>query len=200
MDLAGRTGIEQALQLLGELMAARGEQLRIVVIGGAAMNLRGLVSRATTDVDILAFGDPRAEESGNRSRIMEPPDPLPAWLLRDIRTVAGDLRLDSHWLNTGPAGQWKQGLPPGLADRIEWRGFGPLEVGLVGRIDLIYFKLYAAADHTGPESVHFQDLLALRPSGAELDAAEAWTRHQDPSPEFTEVLRKVVRHAKRVIQ
>jgi hypothetical protein len=162
MELAGAAGIARALGLLGELMAVRGERLRIVVIGGAAMNLLGFVSRATTDIDILAFGAP-----GDSSSIVEPPAPLPEWLLRHVRTIASDLGLDPHWLNTGPAGQWQQGLPPGLAARIQWRSFGPLEVGLVDRLDLIYFKVYAAADDTGPESVHFQDLLALRPSPRE---------------------------------
>jgi hypothetical protein len=198
MEFAGAPGIARALGLLGELMAAQGERLRIVVIGGAAMNLLGFVSRATTDVDILAFGAPGSEPPGDSPSIVEPPSPLPAWLMGHVRTIASDLGLDPHWLNTGPAGQWKQGLPPGLAARIQWRSFGPLEVGLVDRLDLIYFKVYAAADDTGPESVHFQDLLALRPSSNELDAAEAWTREQDPSPGFTDVLRKVVSHARRI--
>jgi hypothetical protein len=200
MDLNGKTGIEQALGLLGELMAARGERLRIVVIGGAAMNLLGFVSRATTDVDILAFGAPDGAASDGAPIIVEPPAPLPDWLVRDIQIVAQDAGLDRLWLNCGPAGQWKQGLPPGLATRIEWRAFGPLAVGLVGRIDLIYFKLYAAADQTGPESVHFQDLLALRPQAAELLAAEVWVRQQDPSPGFVDVLRKVAIHAERLAQ
>lgn len=200
MELAGAPGIARALGLLGELMAARGERLRIVVIGGAAMNLLGFVSRATTDVDILAFGSPESEPPGGAPSIVEPPAQLPEWLMRHVRSIASDLGLDHNWLNTGPAGQWRQGLPPGLASRLQWRRFGPLEVGLVDRLDLIYFKVYAAADDTGPESVHFQDLLALRPSPQELGAAEAWTREQDPSPGFTDVLRKVVSHAVRILE
>ena len=77
MGLAGAPGIARALGLLGELMTARGERLRIVVIGGAAMNLLGFVSRATTDVDILAFGSPEGEPPGSASSIVEPPTPLP---------------------------------------------------------------------------------------------------------------------------
>lgn len=199
MDLEGQAGIERALRLLGELMAAAGERLRIVVVGGAAMNLLGFVARTTTDVDILAFGAPEIRPPAELPSIVEPPEPLPEWLMGHARTIATDLGLDRHWLNSGPAGQWKQGLPPGLAGRIRWRSYGPLEVGLVGRVDLIFFKLYAAADDTGPGSVHFQDLLALHPSPQELDAAEAWTREQDTSPGFTDELRKVVNHARRII-
>lgn len=46
-----------------------------------------------------------------------------------------------------------------------------LDVGLIGRYDLIFFKLYAAADHASPGSVHARDLLALSPTREELDAA-----------------------------
>lgn len=99
-------------------------------------------------------------------------------------------------MNTGPALQWKQGLPEGLQDRIEWRRYAALRVGVVDRRDLIHFKLYAAADSTGPSSVHYQDLVALNPTSEELQAAENWTRTQDPSPSFQTVLGQVVEHAK----
>ena len=72
--------------------------------------------------------------------LREPPEPIPAPLARAAGTVARDLHLDEHWLNTGPALQWRTGLPPGLA----------------GRDDLIFFKLFAAADSSGPRSVHYQ--------------------------------------------
>lgn len=45
-------------------------------------------------------------------------------------------------------------------------------VGLVHRNDLVFFKLFASVDSGGPKSVHYQDLIALRPSPGELlDAA-----------------------------
>lgn len=62
--------------------------------------------------------------------------------------------------------------------------------------DLIFFKLYAAADHTGVRSVHFQDLLALQPADAELGAAAEWVREQDPAPEFADVVSIVIQHAR----
>src|SRR5260370_30916003 len=64
-------GIARALRLLGELLQARGQRFQIVVIGGAAVNLLGIVSRATTDVDILAFarpGDPNWLNAGPASQ------------------------------------------------------------------------------------------------------------------------------------
>ena len=106
------------------------------------------------------------------------------------------MNLEATWLNAGPALQWKQGLPPGLETRIDWRCYGGgLDVGVVARVNLIYFKLYAAADQTSPASVHFQDLLALRPTAQELANATAWVREQDASSEFHTVVDRVVDHA-----
>lgn len=65
--------IERALQLVGELLAARQVNFRIAVIGGSALNLLGLVSRATTDVDILAFGKP--PDTAERSSWARPRSP-----------------------------------------------------------------------------------------------------------------------------
>jgi hypothetical protein len=111
--------------------------------------------------------------------------------------------LDADWLNTGPALQWQQGLPPGLAERVEWRHYGPrddasvgLEVGLVSRYDMVFFKVYAAADHANTKSVHYNDLLALQPTDAELDAAAEWVRSQDASPIFREIVSQLVTHVR----
>ena len=189
--------IATALRRVGELLAADRERLSIVVIGGAAMNLLGIVERATKDVDILAIGNSTPSSGG--LPLSEPPTPLPQPLLNAIQTVARDMNLETTWLNAGPALQWKQGLPPGLETRIDWRSYGGgLDVGVVARVDLISFKLYAAADQTSPESVHFQDLLALRPTAQELANAAAWVREQDTSPEFHSVVERVVDHAIRM--
>lgn len=189
MEFTGKEGIETALQLVGELLQARALRFRIVIIGGAAANLLGYVERATNDVDILAFGD----RAGSGPIQLRPPDePIPEPLEQAAQTVARDLNLDPYWLNTGPAGFWKTGLPPGLAARLRWRVYGGLEVGLVDRHDLIFFKLYAAMDHRGPDSVHFQDLLALAPTDQELEAAGQWVREQDPTPIVAEQTLKVI--------
>jgi len=156
----------------------------------------GDVERATTDVDILAFATPRANAAPDQSTLREPPEPIPAALARAAATVGRDLGLDEHWLNTGPALQWRAGLPPGLAGRVEWLRYSALWVGLVARYDLIFFKLFAAADSSGPRSVHYQDLLALRPSAAECDAAVEWVSTQDASPAFADVLHRVANHVR----
>jgi len=181
--------IEELLAATGEHLEVEKERVGIVVLGGAALNLLGVVSRTTRDVDVLAVGQENA--SSDEFEIV-PPDPLPEPLQRALRTVARDFGLPNDWMDTKAGLQWRTGLPPGLEDRLDWRRYGGLQVGLVSRYDLVFFKLYAAADSGSPESVHYQDLLALEPTEEELEAAEAWVREQDPSPGFASILEVVL--------
>jgi hypothetical protein len=79
-----------------------------------------------------------------------------------------------------------------------WRRFGnALDVGIVSRYDLIFFKLFAAADDIGTAGVHYQDLIALEPTSEELRVAAALVRSQDASAEFAGILEQVVTHVRR---
>lgn len=152
--------------MVGELLQADGESASIVIIGGAALNLLGVVSRTTRDVDVVA--------------------------MKAVETVARDLGLAPNWLNRGPASQWEIGLPTGFAGRLHWRSYGPLHVGIADQLDLIHFKLEAAADQPSSESNrHLEDLLALRPSDGDLDAAVAWVKEKNVGPGYHEVVNKV---------
>jgi hypothetical protein len=182
--------IERGLSAVGELLAADGVELGIVVVGGTALNLLGIVQRTTSDVDVLAVLRDGTHPS---TEALRPPDPLPEPLQRAIARVARDFQFPADWINTTVGLQWQTGLPPGLADRLHWKRYGGLHVGLADRIDLIYLKLYAAADSGGPTSVHVQDLLALRPTARDLEAA-AWVRTQDPTPAFAGILAEVMAH------
>jgi hypothetical protein len=179
--------LPQALQAVGDLLEAEGARATIVVVGGATLNLLGLVERTTHDVDVIARVD--------AGMTLVPPDPLPPALQRAIARVARDFGLMDDWLNTMVARQWQQGLPPGLAQDVQWRSYGALDVGLVGRRTLIALKLFATADQS-PRSVHAQDLLALAPSEAELREAAAWVITQDASPLFPEIVAKVVEYVR----
>lgn len=68
-------------------------------------------------------------------------------------------------------------------------------VGLVGRRTLIALKLFAAVDQ-GPRSVHYQDLVALSPAPAELEAAAEWVATQDVSEACAVMLQEVIHHVK----
>lgn len=185
--------IERGLAAVGELLAAEGVDVGIVVVGGVAMNLLGIVKRTTTDVDVLALVSSPAD---TRQVELAPPEPFPEPLRRAIAIVARDFQLPDDWMNTVVGLQWQTGLPPGLESRLHWRRYGGLRVGLADRYDLIFLKLYAAADSGGPSSIHFQDLLGLRPTEPELLAAAAWVRGQDPTPEFARILEQVIAHAR----
>lgn len=193
MDASPISQIERGLGAVGDLLAAEGVEIGIVVVGGTALNLLGIVQRTTNDVDVLAILQNRA---GSGGVTLAPPDPLPEPLQRAIARVARDFQLPEDWMNTVVGLQWQTGLPPGLERRLRWRRYEGLRVGLVARYDLIFLKLYAAADSGGPSGVHFQDLLALRPTEHELQAAVAWVREQDPTPEFSTIVEQVMTHAR----
>jgi hypothetical protein len=168
--------IEEALSALGELLGAARAPLEIVVIGGAALQVLGFVTRPTADVDVVAILD-----HGLRSA-----DPLPAPLVAAVHRVAVDFGLPEEWLNPGPTAMLQWGLPEGFVERLTSRRYGALTVHFASRFDQIHFKLFAFVDLGGGR--HEADLAALHPTREELLAAAAWTRTQDPSPGFHSVL------------
>ncbi|MGH7427712.1 MAG: hypothetical protein ACREJ4_05060 [Candidatus Methylomirabilaceae bacterium] len=113
--------LDRALEATGALLPRRGQTAAIVVVGGTALNLLGVVERFTGDVHVIATATPRREGLPENIR---PPDPLPAPLAEAVATVARDLGLPPDWLNTTVGGQWKTGLPhqdpsPPMADALE---------------------------------------------------------------------------------
>ncbi|HEX8829936.1 MAG TPA: hypothetical protein VF705_02165 [Longimicrobium sp.] len=183
--------LPEALAAVGALLAADGAHVAIVVVGGASLNLLGLIGRTTQDVDVIARAVPAPGTAGG----LVPPDPLPPVLVRAVARVARDFALPDDWINTVVAKQWSQGLPPWLADDLEWRRYGGLDVGLAGRRTLIALKLFAAVDQS-PRSVHAQDLGALAPTDTELEDAAAWVVTQDASPEFPRLVQEMTEHVR----
>lgn len=57
-DLTSGSDIEEALTRVSAVLEAYAEAFGIVILGGAALNLLGVVARTTTDVDILAVARP----------------------------------------------------------------------------------------------------------------------------------------------
>ncbi len=168
-----------ALETLGALVQERGLAFDVVVAGGGALLLEGLVLRPTNDLDIVALVEAGAWISAS---------PLPEELLRAAREVAGALDLGEDWLNPGPTSLLDLGLPPGFAARAATRDYGGLTVRVAAREDQVALKLYAAADHWPHQGKHLQDLRELGPSSDELRRAAAWCRTHDPSPGFRDVL------------
>lgn len=178
--------IEEALQATGELLAAAGESIAVIAVGGAGLAVLGAVPRLTNDVDIIAMASETSE-----GLVFSDARPLPAVLQQAAATVARDLGLPSDWLNSEVGLQFAMGLPPGMADELEWRNYAGLRVGFAGRKALIQLKLFAAADNA-PRSVHTQDLIAMGSTQEELEAAAIWVVEQDAAPEFATMVRRVI--------
>jgi len=178
--------IDRLLNAVGELLAERGHEVAIIVVGGASLSVMGWVSRVTTDVDVIA----RAEREDGEWVLIRP-DPFPDVLVEAARTVARDFSLPAGWLNAAVGDQWPQGLPPGMAEELSWREYGALHVGFAGRHTLIALKLFASVDQ-GPRSVHFQDLVHLKPSQDELIQAAEWVANQDAGDEFPNLVNQAV--------
>jgi hypothetical protein len=181
-----RTGLERALGTLGDVITFRGQGYEIVLVGGGDLVLRGVVSRATRDADIVGqrLGDGR----------IVPLRRLPDGLAKAVVEVADAHDLAPDWLNVGPESLLELGLPAGFEDRLTARHYGGLTVWLAGVYDLICFKLYAAADHWPSRDRHLDDLRTLRPTEADLLSAARWSMTHDPSPAFRSQLAAVLAH------
>lgn len=172
--------------LNGRLERNEAPPIGIVVCGGAAMIVTGLLSRTTTDVDIVAILD--------ESERLVAPVPLPDSLLRAAAEVAEIMQLPENWLNNGPSrdegGLFQMGLPEGFQDRLHLSEYGyHLTVYFIDRIDQIHFKLYAAVDRGG---YHISDLEALHPTTEELTRAARWALTHDVSPGFRMLLKRLL--------
>ncbi len=174
--------LEGALTILGQLLADRGYHYEIVAIGGGSLLLLKLIERTTKDLDLVAL---------LKNGELMPADPLPSALLQAAEDVGKALNFEKDWLNTGPASLLEGGLPQGFVNRIHTRNYKGLIVHLADRFDQICFKLYATVDQ-GPDSKHFADLIALKPTITELEQARSWCISHDVSENFSRELGKAL--------
>ena len=182
-----RTTLDLAMRSLAiRLEENDADRVEIVVCGGSALILTGMVPRTTKDVDIVAL---------IRSGALISPAPLPPALCQAAQEVAEDLALDLNWLNNGPSsgegGLFQMGLPDGFLGRLTSEPHGDhLLVHFVGRLDQIYFKLYASVDRGG---YHIEDLRSLEPTSDELEGACRWCMTHDVSDGFLMVLKRMLK-------
>lgn len=177
--------------MLSAALEARGiAGVELVVIGGAALNILGVVVRPTRDVDVLAICEGRDADG---APVLIKHKPLPASVASAALVVADALGLDPNWLNAGPADLLDWGMPAGFEQRLAALAYGAnLVVHTPAREDLICLKVYAAAD-TGIGR-HTEDLEALQADCDELLAGARWAHTQDPSEGFRTMLLGLLRH------
>ncbi|MBL4683565.1 MAG: hypothetical protein JKY37_03160 [Nannocystaceae bacterium] len=177
-----RGALERALETLGAVLEDRGERFEVFVIGGGSLLLTGFIQRPTQDIDVVAMAKGTDLVSAH---------PLPGELVAAVEDVASLYGLAKDWLNAGPTALLDLGLPSGFRGRTKTQAYGGLLVHHAGRIDQVFFKLYATVD-TGPRSKHAQDLQRLKPTPRELLDAARWSRTHDPSEPFESQLLQVL--------
>lgn len=156
----------ETLEAFDDYLAERGLTLRAVVIGGTALNLLGVIARATKDCDVLA-------------------PPLPATLIEAARSFASEVRngggvLQDDWLINGPS-SLADVLPSGWDARLVPVFSGvAIQLQCLGREDLLRSKLFALCDR----GIDLGDCLALAPSASELTLILPWLEKQDANPDW----------------
>lgn len=111
--------LEQALQTLGAVLSARKQHESLVLVGGGALVLLGLVDRSTKDLDVVAcMRDDQLREAR----------PFSEALTEAIRDVAVALDLAPDWQNPGPADLLQLGLPAGFVRRAHHRDYGDMQL------------------------------------------------------------------------
>lgn len=185
--------VDMALAQLGKrLLYADATHVTIVVWGGSALQIQGLSTRTTQDVDVCAAAlHPEASPAASGAAT------LPGAFLEAVQAVARDLGLNPGWLNTAAAEVLDvYGSPPGMEERLDARDYGPLLRALfLSRLDRIHFKILAAADPKAPER-HLEDPVhRLRPTPGETRLAVAWLLDR----RTTSWMRGTVRHVVEVL-
>jgi len=147
-------------------LAERALRFEGVIVGGAALNLLGIVMRPTRDCDVLH-------------------PTLPEEIKAAARAFAAEMRregtaLEDGWLNNGPSALVKQ-LPDSWEKRLQTVFSGvALKLQSLGREDLLRTKLFALCDR----GLDLADCLALAPTADELATLLPWVEEQDLNPDW----------------
>lgn len=145
-----------------------------IICGGSALNLLKLNVRTTRDIDLLGEAMVGPE---NIELIV--PEGFPPNVQLCIDEVAQSNSLPANWVNLGPVRIAKYGLPQNYKQRLTEFSIGShLTLYVIGRVDLIALKLYAAGDDLSPrQAVHLGDLKIMAPTYEELEFSLEWLRN-----------------------
>jgi hypothetical protein len=164
----------EILKLFDQHLATRKLRFDAVVIGGAALNLLGVVSRLTKDCDILTPEIPKEIGEASHDFALQ------------VRASGGTLQDD--WLNNGPA-SLKNQLLSGWEGRLQTVFTGQAtRLRSLGREDLLCAKVFALCDR----GIDLGDCVALAPSEAELAKLLPWLEQQDANPQWPAHVRATV--------
>lgn len=166
---------EELLKALGEVLEAQDDEpLDIVVCGGMALILQGIVVRRTVDIDGL--GIVVRDESGLR---VAPPSSIDNFN-NAVQRVGNLYSEQPDWFNFAATNQLEMAMPEGLIERAQVRVYGNrLTVRLCSRFDIVHLKMMASLDRGEEQTT---DLIRMRPSEDEARAAASWCLEQGCSP------------------
>jgi hypothetical protein len=158
--------MREIISRFDQYLSIQGLRFEAVAIGGAALNLLGVVARPTKDCDILSPEIPAEIAEASRSFAVE------------LRKEGGALQDD--WLNNGPV-SLADHLLRGWADRLQPLFTGKaIHLHSLYRRDLLCAKLFALCDR----GIDLGDCVALAPTSDELVAVLSWLEQQDANPDW----------------
>lgn len=161
--------IHLALTTLGRQMAlAYAREVQLLCCGGSGLCVLEILSRATKDVDALAF----IVDEHN----LKPIETFSPEMDQAILATAKIHGLEDDWFNAEASILLKHGLPAGILERSSQhaRQYGPcLRVQFIGRSDQVALKIYAAMDPVKGRR-HEEDLVAMDPTKKEIKHALEW--------------------------
>ncbi|MBU4176008.1 MAG: hypothetical protein KKB90_02935 [Actinobacteria bacterium] len=173
--------IDVYLTALGDILdTEEAEPVRLFICGSVALMMQGLVKRdRTRDVDCAGF-----VEIVDGSLMIERPV-LGQPLRNAIQRVARAYSLPETWLSFRSRMLLDNGLPDGLAERLQERQYGErLTIMLASRRDMVFFKLKAAI----ARDKDLPDLLDMEPTDEELSSAAAWCIEQGATREEVDMV------------
>ena len=154
------------IEAFDRFLAEQAYPCELIVIGGAALALLGIIRRPTRDCDVL---DPLLE-----SRLIAMSQEFAQ------RQTAIGVPLDQDWLNNGPV-SLAAVLPSGWRSRVVVVLQGrALCVRSLGRQDLLASKLWALCDR----GTDIGDCVALAPTVGEVASLRPWLHDQDANQDW----------------
>ncbi len=159
---------KKVLEALAKALSDK-KQYQLYICGGAALNLLGISSRETADIDVL---EPKLDEALKNAGDL----------------VAKEFGLSEKWLNNGPASLIRD-LAPGWQERavLAFSESG-LKVYSLARQELINSKLWAACDRIQD----INDMVFLDPSEEELETAKKWVLPLDASELWPDIIEQCI--------
>lgn len=158
---------EEYLAALGSILEKESEEpVDIIVCGGMALILQGLIDRRTRDIDGMALVVMENGAYVLKKPVMEKP-------IKDaIQRVAAVYGITNHWLSFQARTLLDDDLPEGIVERAEVRRYGEkLTVRLISRYDQVHFKLKAVVSREGPDA---GDIIEMGATEEEVTAAARW--------------------------